>query len=350
MATFEEHVEGLTKIDITSSSVPNQTELTTFLVNGVIDCVNKMIVLKPEELPKFSKTTNAPDSVVKQGKILSVLREHDSTSILRPCSPVHPSLRYESTDVNSLHYRSKYNPGYYEKDGLIITVPEASSGGNNVIVTQVSYDTDLVNSDEYNNGAVENFPLEYEYLIALYASSMVCNAKANDIHNNMPTNPVAPVAPDFSIETVTLPTLPIFSPPPLSITFGEISSAISREDFDKADKAMAFYDKKIAAYDKLYEQENSQYQLELEVFKSDLDKLTKNADRKTQIEATEYKSELERYAGEINLFQAELQEKITQYKWYVSQSMSFMQQYNTALGLATKPSKQKQEKEPKRGE
>ena len=94
MATFEEHVEGLTKIDITSSSVPNQTELTTFLVNGVIDCVNKMIVLKPEELPKFSKTTNAPDSVVKQGKILSVLREHDSTSILRPCSPVHPSLRY----------------------------------------------------------------------------------------------------------------------------------------------------------------------------------------------------------------------------------------------------------------
>ena len=73
MATFEEHIEGLTKIDITSSSTPSQSELTTYLVNGLIDCVNKIIAIKPEELPKFSKTTNAVDSVAKKGRILSVL-------------------------------------------------------------------------------------------------------------------------------------------------------------------------------------------------------------------------------------------------------------------------------------
>ena len=117
MATFEEHIEGLTKIDITSSSTPSQSELTTYLVNGLIDCVNKITAIKPEELPKFSKTTNAVDSVAKKGRILSVLREHDSTTILRPCTPIHPSLRYEATDTESLNYRSKYNPGYYERDG-----------------------------------------------------------------------------------------------------------------------------------------------------------------------------------------------------------------------------------------
>ena len=96
MATFEEHIEGLTKIDITTTSSPNQTQLTGFLVDGLIDCVNKIINLSPEEISKFTKTTNATDSVAKKGKIISVVREHDSTSILRPCTPINPSLRYEA--------------------------------------------------------------------------------------------------------------------------------------------------------------------------------------------------------------------------------------------------------------
>ena len=85
MATFEEHIEGLTQVGITASSVPSQSELTGFLVDGLIDCVNKITILKPEELVKFTKTTNATDSVAKKGRILSVLREHDSESILRIC-------------------------------------------------------------------------------------------------------------------------------------------------------------------------------------------------------------------------------------------------------------------------
>ena len=42
-------------------------------------------------------------------------------------------------------------------------MPEASGSGNNdIVVTQIHYDTGLINSDEYNAGNVENFPLEYE--------------------------------------------------------------------------------------------------------------------------------------------------------------------------------------------
>ena len=190
MARFEEHVEGLTQIDITASSIPTQTQLTGFLVDGVIDCINKFSQHKPEELSKFTKTTNATDSVVKKGKVLSVLREHDSQTILRVCTPIPPQLRYEATDVESLHYRSKYNPGYYELNGLIICVPEASGSGNNdIVVTQVHYDTGLINSDNYLAGVVENFPLDYEYLIALYAASSSCQAAASDIQNNLPIKP-----------------------------------------------------------------------------------------------------------------------------------------------------------------
>ena len=83
MATFETKVEALLQIDLSVSSVPTQTQLSDFLVDGVIDVVNKIITLRPDELSKFSKTTNATSSVEKKGVLLSVLREHDDTNILR---------------------------------------------------------------------------------------------------------------------------------------------------------------------------------------------------------------------------------------------------------------------------
>jgi hypothetical protein len=338
MATFEEHIEGLTKVDITASTVPNQTELSTYLVNGIIDCVNKMTTLKPEELSKFSKTINAVDSVAKKGKILSVLREHDSTSILRVCTPIHPSLRYEATDIKSLHYRSKYNPGYYERDGLVICVPEASGSGNNdIVVTQVHYDTGLINSDEYNAGNVENFPLEYENLIALYAAAMVCNAKALDINNNMPTVPTVPNSPDYVVEAVSLPVLPVFNieVPPFNIF--PASNAIAKEDFDKADKLLSLFDKNVESYSKKFEEEEANYQKDLELYKSELENLVKDADRKVQVQNAEYTSEIERYSRELQFFKNDLEEAAVQYKWYSSQYITFINLYNSAIGVKQIP-------------
>jgi len=79
LATFETQVEALTGISIDGSSNPTQTELSSFLVDGVKDVVNKMIVARPAELNKFTNTTNSTSYVDKIGTILSVVREHDST-------------------------------------------------------------------------------------------------------------------------------------------------------------------------------------------------------------------------------------------------------------------------------
>ena len=335
MATFEEHIEGLTQVGITASSVPSQSELTGFLVDGLIDCVNKITILKPEELVKFTKTTNATDSVAKKGRILSVLREHDSTSILRICTPIHPSLRYEATDVESLHYRSKYNPGYYERDGLIICVPEASGSGNNdIVVTQVHYDTGLINSDEYNNGVVENFPLEYEYLLGLYASSMVCQAVASDIHNNMPSLPDVVL----SRTETELPDYPQYIPPQMEIGYSGIFESIGQEDFDKAEQYFKLLDKEFDKYQKRLDVAQRLYENSVTKFNADLDRLVKNTDRLSAIEAGEYKSRLEKYT-------VDLQEKTSQYNWYMTQSTNFMNQYNTAIGLRARKTQQEQQTE-----
>ena len=76
MATFEEQVELLAGFSINTTSIPvNEAQLSQLLVDGLIDCVNKIIQVNPKELSKFTKTTNAVDSVTKKGKLLSVLRE-----------------------------------------------------------------------------------------------------------------------------------------------------------------------------------------------------------------------------------------------------------------------------------
>ena len=350
MATFEEHIEGLTQIDITSSSAPNQTELTGFLVNGVIDCVNKMIQYKPKELSKFTKTTNATDSVAKKGKVLSVLREHDSQTILRVCTPIPPQLRYEATDVESLHYRSKYNPGYYELNGLIICVPEASGSGNNdIVVTQVHYDTGLINSDEYNGGVIENFPLDYEYLVALYAAAKSCQAAASDIQNNMPTKPTPPHIPVFDNTEVDMPLSPVVSTPELKIDFGTVNSLLGKEDLDAADKAFTRIEKELDIFSKKLEIDNAYNGKNSDIFKAEMEKIIKDADRDLQVQAGEYRSAVLKYQNDISFYGAEVSEKVTRYKWYIEQYVNLMNQYNMGTMPAAKQlKKQPQQSQPKK--
>ena len=197
MATFEEQVEGITGLTIGSSPAPTSNVFTDMLREGVRDVVNKMIVLRPEEVSKFTATTDsaAGTSVAKTGKILSVMREHADTSILRKCTPISPNARYEATDSDSLFYRSEINPGYYELNGAIHTVPVAAeSGDNNVVVTQVTYDAGLIGGDTYGGGNIENFPVDYEHLVVLYAAIQSLQvAMSNSVVSLSISSPATPV-------------------------------------------------------------------------------------------------------------------------------------------------------------
>lgn len=136
---------------------------------------------KPQEVTKFSKTTESTSSVVKVGDIISVVRQHDDEDILRPCSEIPAILRTEAADSSSLHYRSKYNPAFYELNGSIYAVPSASGSGNNdIVVTQVHYDTGLTHDD--SDSGIDNFPQEYAYLVALYAAIKCIEVQLADMN------------------------------------------------------------------------------------------------------------------------------------------------------------------------
>lgn len=175
MATFEEQVEGLTGLTINSSGTnPNQSEVTQFLKDGVVEVVNRISQVSPAEIPKFCSTsTTDSGGITVTGKILSVMREHDSSTILRSCTAISPQDRYEAENSDSLKLRSKYNPAYYILDQKIYCVPSPSSGGNSFNVTQIAYDQSL----DYTSSSISNFPTEFTYLIPIYAAIKALEAK-----------------------------------------------------------------------------------------------------------------------------------------------------------------------------
>ena len=62
MATFEEQVEGLTQIDITTSSAPTQSELNQHIADAIVCTVNRVVNARPEEAMKFSTTSETSSS------------------------------------------------------------------------------------------------------------------------------------------------------------------------------------------------------------------------------------------------------------------------------------------------
>ena len=97
---FSDQIEGITSLTISSSgTTPTNDEVSQFLVDGTRDVVNRIISIRPGDIMKFTvSTTDSSDAgVLIQGQIVGVVREHDSASILRPCSPMDSQNRYEVT-------------------------------------------------------------------------------------------------------------------------------------------------------------------------------------------------------------------------------------------------------------
>ena len=176
MATYQAQIEGLTSLTI--DTAPTTAEVTQYLVDGVKEVANRILLVKPIETPRFCNTTTSSSTIAQTGALYSVVREEEGGSVLRKCDPIDPSLRYEATDVDSFQYRSKHNPGYYVLDDIIHSVPIADAVA--LQVTQVQYDTDIT----FASSAVSFMPSEYEYLVALYASMRSLQNKMGSLSEN----------------------------------------------------------------------------------------------------------------------------------------------------------------------
>tara|TARA_R100000664_G_C2758724_1_gene147878 strand:- start:3087 stop:5093 length:2007 start_codon:yes stop_codon:yes gene_type:complete len=236
MATFEEQIEGLTGLTISSTrTFPIQSQVTQYLKDAVIDVTNKCIALDPSEMESFSRESSEQTSNgFNPGttEIVAVLRESGTNNDWYPCRKEHIALQSRVKDVDSLHYASKFNPVYMITQNRNVHVyPEPSADGNDTFkVLYVNRDpeesdgTDL----QYDSTGIKWFPDDKVYLVVLYAACKSIMKKLASIENNLPVDLVPPVldSESLSIPEYTAPGQFIKPPAPagVDISFGTLTS------------------------------------------------------------------------------------------------------------------------------
>ena len=224
--TFEQRVEDFTGEDISNGSSPvSQTHLNQWVKDGVRDIVTTSIEMNPKNLVNFTKTTTLSNSEgvdLNGAKVVSVVRENGTSGSYEIATPLDPAKRYLATNVDSLNYRSKYNPVFYLLDKKVYVLPVPTSSNNNALITH-SYYPEVDNNGvdlAYNSVHVEGFPIEKEQCLVLYIAIQVAQANITNIGREVKNlslsvpDPVMPSAPaDADIDFTSLPTFPGFVAP-----------------------------------------------------------------------------------------------------------------------------------------
>jgi polyhydroxyalkanoate synthesis regulator protein len=214
LATFEEQVEALTGITISSSGTnPTQAELTQFLKDGVIDVTDKWLIGHPQDGELFMDETVlqvAQGANLDGAEIISVVRADGVTAgDFRPCRKISPAQQTQVLDTESLSFASKYHPVYMlntDNTVKVFPVPADNSGKDSYKIYYVNNapkDGDG-NALTFADSTLRSFPADKVHLVALYAS-------VKSINNNM-TGIIADLS-TFSVSTVIADTLaaPSFS-------------------------------------------------------------------------------------------------------------------------------------------
>tara|TARA_R110000823_G_scaffold242036_4_gene366620 strand:- start:3099 stop:4793 length:1695 start_codon:yes stop_codon:yes gene_type:complete len=212
--------------DLTSLTVSDNDELSQFLKDGVIDVTNRWLAMKPQDIENFARESAEQTSNgfnPGTSKIISVIRESGTDGEWYPCNKKPINLQYLVTDVDSLHYASKYNPVYMITQNRNVHVfPAPSSAGNDGFkALYVNYDpeesdgTDL----QHDSTGIKWFPDDKVYLVVMYAGIRILNATMNSnvisltsVPPDLPTLPTVPTTPsDPSISSPGVSTVTVGS-------------------------------------------------------------------------------------------------------------------------------------------
>ena len=260
MANFDDQVMGLTGLTISgSSTAPSQTELATFLNDGVIDVTNRWLLVKPQDIDNFTResATTASNGFDTAGaKIIAVIREAgadgdtDGSTAWEPCRKVPVQMQSRVVDVDSLNYASKYNPVYIiDSNGLlnVYPTPDGTDDGYRVFYVNNSPEETDGSALEHSSSGIKWFPADKVYLVVMYASMKSLQAKmgATTITDLTITTvpPDSPSAPSFSAASVvattagSLGTAPTYTKPTITtrVSFNDFFESGSLNPFDDSD-------------------------------------------------------------------------------------------------------------------
>ena len=386
MATFEAQVEALTSLSIDSSSAPTQTELTQFLTDGASEVINAM----PQRLKylcatqdTFTSTAFGSESEVpKSAQILSVTRADE------PCRQIPAESAGRASDSSAfasshMEKATATDPVWYIYNGKINALPASGACKYlEIVKPTVAY------GDDSMDDGITSFPLEWEYLVPLYAAIKSLQNAMGNKSSSLPSDvtlPSAPVVPsistvsytDATAEAVVVPAkidvsgnAPSFvSPVSPAADFAKVTTYIETDedtelaaaklqqinaqisDFNaKMQEAQNDFNKENVRYQTEFQEEvtkvNQDLQAELEIFRTKSNLNQVNAAKQMEDVIADNNSKLQKYGSELQKYQAEvsseiqnytakIQKQTTDYQWLSSQYQQLSADYQRGIQLLT---------------
>ena len=161
--------------DLTSLTVSDNSELSQFLSDGVIDVTTRWLAVKPADVELFAAAeefTSGNGVDLKGARIISVIRENGVNNQWRSCRKIAASNQYDVTDKESLEYASSTNPAYMvDENGLINVFPIPGADPN---AFKVYYVNNIPQDDggsalAHDDTTIKYFPNDKIYLVIMYA-------------------------------------------------------------------------------------------------------------------------------------------------------------------------------------
>lgn len=185
--TFHLQVEALTSLAIDGTSTPTESELSQFLIDGVIEVTTKWLMVAPHDINLFAResavyNSNSSSPFSSEVDIIAVLRESGVNEDWNFCREVPMALESKVKDADSLYYASKTNPVFTRNaNGVIKVFPEPDSGGSD------SYKVLYVNDEPKGDGIADSlahghstigfFPMKLVNLVVMFTSLKALEAR-----------------------------------------------------------------------------------------------------------------------------------------------------------------------------
>jgi hypothetical protein len=192
-----------------AGTITNTEALSSYLSAGLRSIVDFIPMDKLQQHLKQVEFSPSTGVSVGEFKILGVSRNNYNARFL----PLQ--LLAQATDSSSLYYSGTEDPVYYFKNDRIFGSPTSGTWRLNTIPYQ---DVD------FGWTRIQNFPVEYEHLVVLYAALQALISKMDDERSNLPTAPSAPTLSFTPISGNQIATNAAFSID-LTADFGDTSTA-----------------------------------------------------------------------------------------------------------------------------
>ena len=184
MATFKAQVDAITgMVSGTTDGALSDAELIQVLSDGVLEVTDKYLTAKPGDASLFQvehAESTSQGGISIKGRLIKVLRETGTDEDWRECHIIDPGLQSRVTDVDSMHYASKYNPVFHIDDANKINIFPVPSGSNNAY--KVYYVNDIPRNDsgvaiDAGDSALKYFPKFLVSMVIKYAVIKSMEAK-----------------------------------------------------------------------------------------------------------------------------------------------------------------------------